>query len=91
MNTAVDNDDGNPLLKQRARRALKEWREQIVRIVQSGIRRGEIRANRDAKALATLVIATLEGAVMLGRLEKSEEPLRTVQAHLLRKLEEYRN
>jgi TetR/AcrR family transcriptional repressor of nem operon len=91
LNTAVDNDDGNPLLKQRARRALKEWREQIVRIVQSGIRRGEIRANRDAKALATLVIATLEGAVMLGRLEKSEEPLRTVQAHLLRKLEEYRN
>jgi hypothetical protein len=36
----------------------------------------------DSKKLATLIISSLEGAIMLYRLERSEEALRAVQAHL---------
>jgi hypothetical protein len=34
------------------------------------------------KKLATLIISSLEGAVMLYRLERNEEALRAVQSHL---------
>ena len=82
LNTAVDNDDGNSVLRERARKALSSWRSYIISIVRDGIKAGEIRAKTDPKKLATLMIASLEGAVMVYRLERDEEPLRAVRAHL---------
>jgi TetR/AcrR family transcriptional regulator, transcriptional repressor for nem operon len=82
LNTAVDNDDGNSVLRARARRALSGWRSYIVAIVRDGIKAEEIRAKTDAKKLATLIISSLEGAVMVYRLERSDEALRTIRGYL---------
>jgi TetR/AcrR family transcriptional repressor of nem operon len=82
LNTAIDTDDGNSVLRQRARKALHGWRTYLVSIVRGGIKAGEIRPRIDAKKLATLIISSLEGAVMVYRLERNEEALRAVQAHL---------
>jgi TetR/AcrR family transcriptional repressor of nem operon len=82
LNTAIDNDDGNSVLRQRARKALGGWRSYIISIVRDGIKAGEIRAKTDAKKLATLMISSLEGAVMVYRLDRDEEALRAVRAHL---------
>src|SRR5580704_931068 len=82
LNTAIDNDDGNSVLRQRARKALSGWRSYIISIVRAGIKAREIRPKIDAKKLATLIISSLEGAIMLYRLERNEEALRAVQAHL---------
>jgi hypothetical protein len=49
--------------------------------------RDETRAGVDPKAVATLIVASLEGALMMSRLERHDEPLRTVQQHLNRYLE----
>jgi len=82
LNTAIDSDDGNSVLRDRARKALRGWRNYIISIVSAGIKAREIRPKVDAKKLATLIISSLEGAIMLYRLERSEEALRAVQAHL---------
>jgi TetR/AcrR family transcriptional regulator, transcriptional repressor for nem operon len=82
LNTAVDTDDGNPVLRARARQALQGWRSYIISLIGAGIKAREIRPRIDAKKLATLIISSLEGAIMLYRLERNEEPLRAVQAHL---------
>jgi TetR/AcrR family transcriptional repressor of nem operon len=82
LNTAIDTDDGNSVLRQRARKALHGWRTYLVSIVRAGIKAGEIRPRIDAKKLATLIISSLEGAIMVYRLERNEEALRAVQAHL---------
>ena len=82
LNTAVDTDDGNSMLRERARRALNEWRSYIVSTVQAGIKAREIRSGTDARKVATLIISSLEGAIMLCRLERTDGPLRQVQAHL---------
>jgi TetR/AcrR family transcriptional repressor of nem operon len=82
LNTAIDTDDGNSVLCERARKALRGWRSYIVAIISAGSKAREIRPKVDAKKLATLIISSLEGAVMLDRLERSEEALRAVQAHL---------
>jgi TetR/AcrR family transcriptional regulator, transcriptional repressor for nem operon len=82
LNTAVDTDDGNSVLRERARKALRGWHAYIVSMIRSGIKAREIRAGVDASKLASLMISSLEGAVMVYRLERTEEALRGVQAHL---------
>ena len=87
LNTAVENDDGNPVLRGKARAALDQWRGSIAEIVRTGQRKRELRRDVDATAVATLVIASLEGAVMMSRMEQTREPLFTVGRHLAAYLE----
>jgi len=68
MNTAVEADDAHPLLRERAQRAMDDWHEYIRRTVARGIEKGQIRAEADPDTMATLIIATLEGAIMLTKL-----------------------
>ena len=82
LNTAIDADDGNPVLRKRARKALREWRDLLISITHAGIKRKEIKRTVDAEKLATLIISSLEGALMIGRLERNREALLVAQTHL---------
>ena len=82
LNTAVDTDDGNPVLRDRARKALRDWRSYLVWMIRAGIKARDIRSRVDANRLATLIISSLEGAIMVYRLERNEEALRAIQTHL---------
>jgi TetR/AcrR family transcriptional repressor of nem operon len=82
LNTAIDSDDGNPVLRGKARVALEQWRTGIADIVRQGQKSRELRGEIDPTAVATVVIAGLEGAVMMSRLEKTREPLRAIGEHL---------
>jgi TetR/AcrR family transcriptional repressor of nem operon len=82
LNTAIDTDDGNSVLCERARKALRGWQSYVISMIEAGIKSREIRPKVNAKKLATLIISSLEGAVMVYRLERTEEALRAVQAHL---------
>lgn len=82
FNTAIDSDDGNPLLRERAREALREWLDRLQRTVDEGIAAGEIRSGVDARRLATLMISALEGALTMSRLEKDRAALLSMKAFL---------
>jgi TetR/AcrR family transcriptional regulator, transcriptional repressor for nem operon len=88
LNTAVDSDDGNPLLRAKAHAALDHWRDTIVEIVCQGQRSREFRPGIDARQVATIIIASLEGAVMMSRMEKTREPLTMVGNHLEKYLQD---
>jgi TetR/AcrR family transcriptional repressor of nem operon len=85
LNTAVDSDDGNPKLRAKARQALSSWLDRMQSIAEDGQRRGEVRADVDSAKLATLIASTLEGSLMVSRLQKKEEP----RDFAVRHLEEY--
>jgi len=70
LNTAIEADDANEMLRDRARAAMDDWRATIHRIVNKGIERQQIRPGIDADEVASIVIATLEGALMLSNLYK---------------------
>ncbi|HVY93124.1 MAG TPA: TetR/AcrR family transcriptional regulator [Bryobacteraceae bacterium] len=82
LNTAIDADDGNPMLRMKVTKALKSWRCRLRTVIEDGVAKGEIRQGVDARAAATLIVATLEGALMMSRIERTYEPLREVQRHL---------
>jgi TetR/AcrR family transcriptional regulator, transcriptional repressor for nem operon len=82
LNTAVDSDDGNPQLRAKARRALRSWLERLQSIAEEGQRRGEVRSDVDSAKLATLIASTLEGSLVVSRLQRKEEPLDLACRHL---------
>jgi TetR/AcrR family transcriptional regulator, transcriptional repressor for nem operon len=84
LNTAVDSDDGNPVLRKLARRAFASWKKRLSRLIAQGIKAGEIRRHTDPDQLANTIIASLEGALVLSRIEGSREPLKDVQSSLTR-------
>jgi TetR/AcrR family transcriptional repressor of nem operon len=84
LNTAVDADDGNAMLRTRVRKALRNWVARIETIVEKAAARGEIRAGADPKTAATLIVATLEGAIMITRVERNNRALACVQRQLER-------
>jgi AcrR family transcriptional regulator len=88
MNAAIENDDGNPLLRERVRGAMDGLRGLVRRTAERGIARGELRADLDAEALATVMTATLEGAVMLSKLYDDPAHVRRAADHLVRYLEQ---
>jgi len=74
LNTAIDSDDGNPQLRAKARQALNSLLDRLRLVAEEGQRRGEVRADVDSAKLATLIASTLEGSIMVSRLQKKEEP-----------------
>ena len=85
LNTAIDSDDGNPRLRAKARQALGSLLDRLQSISEEGRRRGEVRADVDSAKLATLIASTLEGSIMVSRLQKKDEP----RDLAIRHLEEY--
>ena len=87
LNTAIEADDANEVLRDRARGAMDDWRDTIHRIVNRGIEREEVRPTTDADEVASLLIATLEGALMLSNLYRDPIHMRRAAAHMVRYVE----
>lgn len=82
MNTAIDADDGNPRLRELARDGIADWKARLTRIVEEGIRCGEVRRDVDPRRIANTMIATLEGALMISRIEGARTALRDARESL---------
>lgn len=88
LNTAIDSDDGNPRLRAKARRALSWWLDCLQSIAEEGQKRGEVRSDVDSAKLATLIVSTLEGSLMVSRLQRGgADPLDLACHHLEEYLE----
>lgn len=82
LNTAIEADDAQPALRERALHAMDSLRDTIERIVAKGIRREEIRPEIDVASCATLFIATLEGAIMMSKLYRDTVHMQRAVEHL---------
>jgi TetR/AcrR family transcriptional repressor of nem operon len=82
MNTAIDADDGNPVLRELAAHAIRDWKARLAKIVEEGLRRGEIRKGVEPGRVANNIVATLEGALMISRIEGGRKALKDARATL---------
>jgi TetR/AcrR family transcriptional repressor of nem operon len=82
LNTAVDADDGNAILRSRVGKALRSWTSRLQAYVEEAQQQRDARAGIDPKDVATLIVASLEGALMMSRIQRSDEALRRIQSHL---------
>lgn len=82
LNVAVEADDTNPTLREGALRILNNLRDSIIRILENGIKHGQLKAGIDKDYYATVIIAALEGAIMMSKLRGNNDDIRKVIRHL---------
>ena len=82
LNTAIETDDTDSPLRDRALAAMNSSRSLIVRILQKGIKKGEVQSTIEPDTVATIIFSTLEGAIMMSKLERNPIHLKRAVAHL---------
>ncbi|MFQ4137605.1 TetR/AcrR family transcriptional regulator [Nodosilinea sp. PGN35] len=82
LNTAVDSDDAHPALRARTQQAMNRWRSLIERIVTKGVARGELQPTADPETVASVLIATIEGGILLSKLYSDPSHLDRALNHL---------
>lgn len=78
LNTAVDADDTNPVLKEKAARVILRWKKSIEELIQAGIAAGEFRKDIDTTQTALSIIALIEGGIMIAKVTNTPANLDTV-------------
>ncbi|WCT14771.1 TetR/AcrR family transcriptional regulator [Mucilaginibacter jinjuensis] len=78
LNTAIEADDTNPLLKERAAKALLSWKKRITDLIEGGIAAGEFKPGIDTNQTALSMIALIEGGIMIAKVTNSQTNLDTI-------------
>lgn len=82
MNVAIEADDAHPLLRKEAVKILDMFRDSVITILQNGIKYQQIKKDIDLQFYASLIIASLEGAIMMSKLRGNNEDILRVSKHL---------
>jgi TetR/AcrR family transcriptional repressor of nem operon len=72
LNTAIEADDTNNLLKDRAANAIKRWRKNVQDLIQAGVEAGEFKEGLDQQRIALSIIALVEGGLMISKVTNSQ-------------------
>ncbi|MET4140527.1 TetR/AcrR family transcriptional repressor of nem operon [Pedobacter sp. UYP1] len=68
LNTAVEADDTNTLLKAKAAKAVTDWKKDIGNLIVAGMEAGEFKAGTDVDRIAYSIIALIEGGIMIAKI-----------------------
>ncbi len=83
QNSAVESDDTLPALREKVQAAIAEWERRIIRTLEKGIEKGEVRPDVDKAEFATLFIGTLEGGILLSRVQHSVKPFEVMARQMV--------
>ncbi|MBB6274297.1 AcrR family transcriptional regulator [Pedobacter cryoconitis] len=68
LNTAIEADDTNTLLKAKAAKAVADWKKDLNVLISGGIDAGEFKADTDIDRIAYSIIALIEGGIMIAKI-----------------------
>lgn len=82
LNLAIEVDDTNFEIKKRAQNALCIFKESIITILKNGKKFGEIKTTVNEELVASILIASLEGGIMMSKLTHTDQDIKNVMLHL---------
>ncbi|MGZ3755396.1 MAG: TetR/AcrR family transcriptional regulator [Mucilaginibacter sp.] len=80
LNTAVEADDTNKLLKDKAAKAVLKWKKTIEDLIHGGIAAGEFKTDAPIETTALSIIALIEGGIMISKVTDSQANMDSVLA-----------
>ena len=86
LNAAIEADDANPALRKAAIRILHEMKDAVIKMLAQGIKYKQLKPGIDKELFATVVIASLEGAIMMSKLTGNDDDIKRVIRHLDKQL-----
>jgi TetR/AcrR family transcriptional repressor of nem operon len=91
LNAAIEVDDTNVVLRQQTFNILAQLKASFQKIIENGIKNNQVRSKTDAAFYAIIFIATLEGGIMMSRLERTPDAILKTVAHLRNVVKEISN
>jgi len=82
FNTAMDSTNTHPELKQKAKEGINDLKNYIEIKLKEGMECGEFRQNIDTRQVATLLVASLEGAIIMSRVDENKECVEMASKYL---------
>jgi TetR/AcrR family transcriptional regulator, transcriptional repressor for nem operon len=82
LNAAVEADDANPALRKTALEILNSLRGSLISIIEKGIYYKQLKRTVDKDMYATVIIAALEGAIMMSKLAGNDDDIKRIIKHL---------
>ncbi|MEE4239903.1 MAG: TetR/AcrR family transcriptional regulator [Desulfopila sp.] len=76
-NTALEMADSNPAFLETIQLTFAHWRNTLTELLAEGKKNGELSSTLPPEQLAVLVVAVIEGGIMMSRTGKKEDELRT--------------
>jgi TetR/AcrR family transcriptional regulator, transcriptional repressor for nem operon len=75
-------DDTNDPLKQKAQKALLVLKNSIAKIIENGKKFDEVKPIVKPALCATIMIATIEGGIMISKLQNDNKDITDIVIHL---------
>jgi TetR/AcrR family transcriptional repressor of nem operon len=88
MNAAIEADDAHPSLRKEALKILDILHQSVTTILKNGIKYNQIKESIDVDYYASVIIAGLEGAIMMSKLRGNNQDILRVAKHLDKQLKE---
>lgn len=88
LNTMVDSDNTNPLLQEKVKIAVDDLINELARIINYGIRKGEFRSGIDSKEIAVVIFTSIEGGIAMARSHGENSYMEIMIDHLIRYIDE---
>jgi TetR/AcrR family transcriptional regulator, transcriptional repressor for nem operon len=82
LNVAVEMDDTNDPLKQRAQKALALLKSSIVTIIENGKKFNQVKSSVKENLFTTIIVASLEGGIMMSKLQNDNKDISDIVVHL---------
>jgi AcrR family transcriptional regulator len=82
LNAAIEVDDAHPALRKEAVKTLTVLKKSLMTILQNGIDHKQLKPDTDVVFFSTLIIAVLEGGIMMSKLEGNNNDIRKMINHL---------
>jgi TetR/AcrR family transcriptional regulator, transcriptional repressor for nem operon len=82
LNVSTEADDAHPILRKQAVIILDLLHQSITTIITNGIKFGQIKSKTDTAHYASLIIAMLEGAIMMSKLRGNNHDIKRATQHL---------
>ncbi|MGK0386253.1 MAG: TetR/AcrR family transcriptional repressor of nem operon [Patiriisocius sp.] len=82
LNAAVEADDTNIILRKQAYIMLTQLKASLHRIISNAIKNNQVKTATDPGFYSVIFIATLEGGIMMSKLEQSKNAITTTIEHL---------
>ena len=88
FNTAVDSSGIHPSLTEKARSAINHLKRYIEIKIDDGMESGEFKSGLKSEELSTLILISMEGALIMARINNDSGPIQTAVKHLTHLIKE---
>ncbi|MCU0600451.1 MAG: TetR/AcrR family transcriptional regulator [Desulfobacterales bacterium] len=82
LNTATEADDTHHALCKLVAQAVTRWKKQIMELIDTGIKTGEVQPGTDATAISEIIISLFEGGGILAKVTGEETYMKNTLDHM---------